>query len=182
MEEKWRAWGESSILRESLEAQDTSVRWGGSGEERDEGCSEWFGLLGWPSIWVCPALRMLGIIPVKPGQMATLQICTLSCVEDLGRRPCESRRITDLSVVSQNIAYTLAMSVSPGSLWEMQLLRPTLYLQAQTCMTARAPGDVRAHGLRKTALADPLSPRRLPPVKKKKKWSTGGEQNFWAAK
>lgn len=51
----------------------------------------------------------------------------------------------------------------------MQLLRPTLYMQAQTCMTARAPGDVSAHGLRKTALADALSPGRLPPVKKKKK-------------
>lgn len=38
--------GKAVILRESLEAQETSVRWGGSGEEKDEGCSEWFRTAG----------------------------------------------------------------------------------------------------------------------------------------
>lgn len=34
--------GKAAFSRKSLEAQDTSVRWGESREEKDKGCSKWF--------------------------------------------------------------------------------------------------------------------------------------------
>ena len=45
------------LFRESLETQDASVRWGGNGEEKDEGCSEWFRIAGMTSHLALPRTR-----------------------------------------------------------------------------------------------------------------------------
>ena len=70
----------------------------------------------------------------------------------------ESRKTTALNLLSQNTVCGLTTSVSPGSLFEVQLFRPTQDLQDHTCRRTRASGDCLHISLRETVFEDLVSP------------------------
>lgn len=146
--------------------------------KQDKGCSEWFGTAGVTNIWVCPALLnfpkhgIFRTIPVKPEQLFSLRLCSLTCVQDLGRRHGESRKITALNILkilSADCRYEHDLGI------------------CQKCNSSRHPRPAGEQEpqlicphirLRKTALEDSVRPGWHPSVRK---CNTDGKQREFLA-